>query len=69
MGFRKNSDGSKTWTNSSGTYSYTRDSSGHLTSTTSSTSGGYSRTTTYSNGRSTGTTTRYPNGSTISRKK
>ncbi len=29
----------------------------------------YSRTTTYSNGRSTGTTTRYPNGSTISRKK
>ena len=70
MAFKNNSDGSKTWTNSSGTYSYTRDRSGHITSTTSSnSSGSYSRTTNYSNGRATSTSTTYSNGHTINRKK
>lgn len=62
MGFKNNGDGTKTWTNSSGTYSYTRDKNGKLMSTTSSTSSGFSKTTTYSNGRSTGVTRTYPNG-------
>ena len=74
MAFKKNPDGTKTWTNSSGTYSYTRDKNGHLVSrTTSSSSGSYSKTTdyTYSGGRTkaTGSTTTYPGGSTVKRKK
>jgi hypothetical protein len=35
MPFKTNSDGSRTWTNSSGSYSTTRDQSGRLTNVTS----------------------------------
>jgi hypothetical protein len=67
MGFKTNPDGSKTWTNSSGTYSYTREKNGQLRSTTSSLSNGYSKTTSYSGGRVSGTSTTYSNGKTIKR--
>jgi hypothetical protein len=74
MPFKNNKDGSRTWTNSSGTYSYTRDSHGHMTSrTTTSSSGSYSSTTNYSynNGktRATSSSTTYSNGRTVIRKK
>ncbi len=69
MPFKSNSNGTKTWTNSSGTYSHTRDRSGHLVSVTTKNSG-YTKTTSYSNGKAKSTKTTYSsNGRSIIRKK
>ena len=70
MAFKNNADGSRTWTNSAGTYSYTRDKNGNMKSvTTRSSSGSHSKTTNYSGGRVTSTSTTYSSGKTVTRKK
>lgn len=52
--FKNNPNGTRTWTNSSGTYSYTRDSKGNMISRTmTSTDGKHSTTMNYSQNRRT----------------
>ena len=67
MGFTKNSNGTRTWTNSTGTYSVTRDSHGNLVNRTSTSYyGKHSTSVNYSNGHRT-TVSRTHNGVTRTR--
>lgn len=64
MGFTRNSDGTKTWTNSSGTYSYTSTNNGRITNrTTSWGNGRHSTSVNYSDRGSVSSVTRTHNGS------
>ena len=68
MGFKNNGDGTRTWTNSTGTQSYTRDSSGRLINRTSTSyDGRHSTSVNYSNGK-VSTVSRTHNGVTRTKK-